>query len=90
MLFRSGEETSTNPVATIFAWSGALRKRGEKDGLNDLMAFADKLEAAVIKTLDDGIMTKDLSGLVSAGYPSTPVNSLDFIKAIRERLEASI
>ena len=88
--YLKGEETSTNPVATIFAWSGALRKRGEKDGLNDLMAFADKLEAAVIKTLDDGIMTKDLSGLVSAGYPSTPVNSLDFIKAIRERLEASI
>ena len=88
--YLKGEETSTNPVATIFAWSGALRKRGEKDGLNDLVAFADKLEAAVIKTLDDGIMTKDLSGLVSAGYPSTPVNSLDFIKAIRERLEASI
>ena len=86
--YLNGEETSTNPVATIFAWSGALRKRGEKDGLNDLMAFADKLEAAVIKTLDDGIMTKDLSGLVSPGYPSTAVNSLDFIKAIRERLEA--
>ena len=84
--YLKGEETSTNPVATIFAWSGALRKRGEKDGLNDLVAFADKLEAAVIKTLDDGIMTKDLSGLVSEGYKSTPVNSLDFIKAIRERL----
>ncbi|MBQ6106461.1 MAG: NADP-dependent isocitrate dehydrogenase [Lachnospiraceae bacterium] len=85
--YLKGEETSTNPVATIFAWSGALRKRGEKDGLDDLVAFADKLEAAVIKTLDDGIMTKDLSGLVSEGYKSTPVNSLDFIKAIRERLE---
>ena len=85
--YLKGEETSTNPVATIFAWSGALRKRGEKDGLNDLVSFADKLEAAVIKTLDDGIMTKDLSGLVSEGYKSTPVNSLDFIKAIRERLE---
>ena len=88
--YLKGEETSTNPVATIFAWSGALRKRGEKDGLNDLMAFADKLEAAVIKTLNDGIMTKDLSGLVSPGFKSTTVNSLDFIKAIRERLEASI
>ena len=86
--YLKGEETSTNPVATIFAWSGALRKRGEKDGLNDLVTFADKLEAAVIKTLDDGIMTKDLSGLVSEGYKSTPVNSLDFIKAIRERLES--
>lgn len=88
--YLKGEETSTNPVATIFAWSGALRKRGEKDGLADLMAFADKLEAAVIKTLNDGIMTKDLSGLVSPGFKSTPVNSLDFIKAIRERLEASL
>ena len=88
--YLKGEETSTNPVATIFAWSGALRKRGEKDNLSDLVAFADKLEAAVIKTLDDGIMTKDLSGLVSEGYKSTPVNSLDFIKAIRERLEASV
>ena len=88
--YLKGEETSTNPVATIFAWSGALRKRGEKDGLNDLMAFADKLEAAVIKTLNDGIMTKDLSGLVSPGFKSTPVNSLDFIKAIRERLEVTI
>ncbi|MCR5531472.1 MAG: NADP-dependent isocitrate dehydrogenase [Lachnospiraceae bacterium] len=86
--YLKGEETSTNPVATIFAWSGALRKRGEKDGLNDLVSFADKLETAVIKTLDDGIMTKDLSGLVSEGCKSTPVNSLDFIKAIRERLES--
>ncbi|MBO4325258.1 MAG: NADP-dependent isocitrate dehydrogenase [Lachnospiraceae bacterium] len=88
--YLKGEETSTNPVATIYAWSGALRKRGEKDGLNELVAFADKLEAAVIKTLDDGIMTKDLSGLVSPGCKSTPVNSINFIKAIRERLEASI
>ena len=85
--YLKGEETSTNPVATIFAWSGALKKRGEKDNLTDLVAFGDKLEAAVIKTLNDGIMTKDLSGLVSPGYKSTPVNSLDFIKAIRERLE---
>lgn len=88
--YLKGEETSTNPVATIYAWSGALRKRGEKDGLTELQAFADKLEAAVIKTLDDGIMTKDLAGLVSEGYTATPVNSFDFIKAIRERLEASM
>ena len=88
--YLKGEETSTNPVATIFAWSGALRKRGEKDGLADLMNFADKLEGAVIKTLNDGIMTKDLSVLVSPGFKSTAVNSLDFIKAIRERLEASL
>ena len=82
-----GEETSTNPMATIFAWSGALRKRGEFDGLDDLCAFADKLEAACIKTLDDGIMTKDLVGLVSPGVKATAVNSRDFIKAIRERME---
>ncbi|MCQ2421493.1 MAG: NADP-dependent isocitrate dehydrogenase [Lachnospiraceae bacterium] len=88
--YLKGEETSTNPVATIYAWSGALRKRGEKDGLTELQAFADKLEAAVIKTLDDGIMTKDLAGLVSEGYTATSVNSFDFIKAIRERLEASM
>ena len=82
-----GEETSTNPMATIFAWSGALRKRGEFDSLDDLCAFADKLEAACIKTLDDGIMTKDLVGLVSPGVKATAVNSCDFIKAIRERME---
>ena len=68
-----GEETSTNPMATIFAWSGALRKRGEFDGLDDLCAFADKLEAACIKTLDDGIMTKDLVGLVSPGFEAKAV-----------------
>ena len=77
-------------MATIYAWSGALRKRGELDGLSELVDFADKLEAACIKTLDDGIMTKDLVGLVSEGYTATAVNSLDFIKAIRERLEASL
>ena len=82
-----GEETSTNPMATIFAWSGALRKRGEFDGLDELCAFADKLEAACIKTLDDGIMTKDLVGLVSPGFEAKAVNSRDFIKAIRERME---
>ncbi len=85
-----GEETSTNPMATIFAWSGALRKRGELDGLSDLMAFADKLEAACLQTLNDGIMTKDLVGLVSEGYPARAVNSAEFIKEIRARLEASL
>ena len=85
--YLKGEETSTNPMATIFAWSGALRKRGELDGLDELCAFADKLEAACIKTLDDGIMTKDLVGLVSPGFEAKAVNSRDFIKAIRERME---
>ena len=84
--YLKGEETSTNPMATIFAWTGALRKRGELDGLEDLVAFADKLEAACIKTLDDGIMTKDLSGLVEDKSAVKAVNSLEFLKAIRERI----
>ena len=82
-----GEETSTNPMATIYAWSGALRKRGELDGLADLVSFADQLEAACIDTLNDGIMTKDLVGLVVEGTKVTAVNSAAFISAIRERLE---
>ena len=90
--YLKGEETSTNPMATIYAWSGALRKRGELDNLPDLVAFADKLEAACIRTLDDGIMTKDLTGLVIPEYKDKvrAVNSREFIAAIRERLEASI
>ena len=84
--YLKGEETSTNPMATIYAWSGALRKRGELDGLADLMDFADKLEAACIETLMDGIMTKDLVGLVTPGTKTTAVNSKDFILAIKERL----
>ena len=90
--YLKGEETSTNPMATIYAWSGALRKRGELDNLPDLMAFADKLEAACIQTLDDGIMTKDLTGLVIPECKDKvkAVNSKEFIAAIRERLEASI
>ena len=90
--YLKGEETSTNPMATIFAWSGALRKRGELDDLPELMAFADKLEAACIKTLDDGIMTKDLTGLVipECRDKVKAVNSKEFISAIRERLEASL
>ena len=88
--YLKGENTSTNPMATIYAWSGALRKRGELDGLCDLVAFADKLEEACIDTLNDGIMTKDLTGLVDAGIKVTAVNTLEFIKAIRERLEKKL
>ncbi len=88
--YLKGEETSTNPMATIFAWTGALAKRGEFDSLPDLVDFAKKLEKACIKTLDDGVMTKDLAGLVSEGYTSTPVNSETFIKTIRQNLEAMI
>jgi isocitrate dehydrogenase len=88
--YLKGEDTSTNPMATIYAWSGALRKRGELDGLTDLVAFADKLEEACIDTLNDGIMTKDLVGLVDDGFQATAVNTLDFIKAIRARLAKKI
>ena len=90
--YLKGEETSTNPMATIYAWTGALRKRGELDNLSELVTFADKLEAACIQTLDDGIMTKDLTGLVipEAKAQVKAVNSKEFIAAIRERLEASL
>jgi isocitrate dehydrogenase len=77
-------------MATIFAWSGALRKRAELDNLKDLGDFADKLEAACIDTLNDGIMTKDLVGLVEEGTKATAVNTIGFIKVIRERLEAKL
>ena len=88
--YLKGEETSTNPMATIYAWSGALRKRGELDSLSDLVAFADKLEEACIDTLNDGVMTKDLVGLVEEGFTATAVNTAEFIKAIRERLEKKL
>ena len=82
-----GEETSTNPVATIFAWTGALRKRGELDGNSDLMAFADKLEKATIATIESGTMTKDLA-LITELENVTTLNTQDFIKAIRTTLES--
>ena len=82
-----GEETSTNSMATIFAWTGALRKRGELDGNRALMAFADKLELACVKTVEDGKMTKSLS-LISTCENPVILNSLDFIKAIRETLDS--
>ena len=84
-----GEETSTNSVATIFAWTGALRKRGELDGNKELMEFADKLEAATIKTIEDGTMTKDLA-LITTLENVKVVNSEDFIKAIRVTLEGML
>ncbi|MBO7302928.1 MAG: NADP-dependent isocitrate dehydrogenase, partial [Clostridia bacterium] len=77
--YLKGEDTSTNPMATIYAWSGALRKRGELDNLPELVDFANKLEEACIDTLNDGIMTKDLVGLVSEGYEAHAVNSIGFI-----------
>lgn len=86
---QKGEETSTNSVATIFAWSGALRKRGEMDGLAELQAFADKLEKATLSTIESGKMTKDLA-LITDMEDVTVLNSQDFIKAIRENLEAML
>ena len=82
-----GEETSTNSIATIFAWTGALRKRGEMDNIPELQNFADKLEQACIKTVEDGKMTKSLS-LISTCENPVILNSLDFIKAIRETLDS--
>ncbi|MBR5800205.1 MAG: NADP-dependent isocitrate dehydrogenase [Lachnospiraceae bacterium] len=81
-----GEETSTNSVATIFAWTGALRKRGELDGIGELMTFADKLEKATLKTIEDGKMTKDLA-LITSLENVTVLNSEGFIKAIRETFD---
>ena len=82
-----GEETSTNSVATIFAWTGALRKRGELDNTPELCVFADKLEQACINTIESGKMTKDLA-LITSLEDVTVLNSENFIKAIRETLEA--
>ena len=84
--YLKGEQTSTNPMATIFAWSGALKKRGQLDGLSDLVTFGEKLEEACFDTLNDGIMTKDLVGLVEPGFLATAVTSEAFLDAIAERL----
>ena len=84
-----GEETSTNSVATIFAWTGALRKRGELDNIPELMTFADKLEAATLGTIEAGKMTKDLA-LITSLKDVTVLNSADFIKEIRKELEKSL
>lgn len=84
-----GEETSTNSVATIFAWTGALRKRGELDGNHELEEFADKLENACVKTIEDGKMTKDLALITTISNPVV-LNSEDFIKAIRNTLEGML
>ena len=82
-----GEETSTNPIATIFAWTGALRKRGELDNIPELGAFADKLEEACIKTFESGKMTKDLAIITTLSNPVT-CNTQDFIKEIRKTLDS--
>lgn len=84
-----GEETSTNSTATIFAWTGALKKRGELDNIPELSDFADKLEKATIKTIEEGTMTKDLS-LLAQGPNINAVNTLDFLKAVKENLDSSL
>lgn len=84
--YLKGEETSTNSVATIFAWTGALRKRGELDETPELCSFADKLERATLSTIESGKMTKDLA-LITSMKDVTVLNSEDFIKAIRENLD---
>ena len=83
-----GEKTSTNSIATIFAWTGALRKRGELDGIGELIDFADKLERACIKTVEDGKMTKSLSMISTCENPVI-LDSLEFIQAIRETFDKS-
>ena len=83
--YLEGEETSSNPVATIYAWSGAIRQRGIFDNTNELIEFADKLESACLKVMEEGTVTKDIAGLRGSEYPY--VTSDQFIKAIKAKLE---
>lgn len=87
--YRKGEETSTNSMATLFAWTGALRKRGEIDGINELMEFANKLELSAIETIEEGVMTKDLAQLTEVHDPKI-VNTEGFLAEIKQRLEAKL
>ncbi len=84
--YLKGEKTSTNPVATIFAWSGALKRRGELDGLSELVRFGERLEAAALETLEGGVMTKDLLPLVEPGFQARGADSEEFLDAIARRL----
>lgn len=88
--YLKGEETSTNPVATLFAWSGALRKRGELDGIAALGAYADALEQATLETIESGVMTGDLCSMWEGETPARKVNSLEFLRTIRARLEEKL
>ena len=88
--YLKGEETSTNPVATLFAWSGALHKRGELDGIDALGRFADALEKATIDTIEAGVMTGDLCAMWEGDVPARKVTSLQFLQEIRARLEAAL
>lgn len=84
-----GQETSTNSMATIFAWTGALRKRGELDGINELVDFANKLEAASLRTIEEGTMTKDLAVLADLPHKEV-VNTENFLREIRKRLDKTM
>ena len=88
--YLKGEEPTANPMALIYAWTGALRKRGELDGIDALVNFADKLEAACMTTLSSGIMTKDLVGLTPEGFGAKAVKTAEFFSAIRENLEKTL
>jgi len=85
--YLKGEETSTNPIATIFAWTGALRKRGELDGIPALADFAGKLEVSCIATIEGGVMTQDLAGLWEGKFPARAVSSSAFLQSVRAELE---
>jgi isocitrate dehydrogenase len=87
--YLKGEETSTNPMATIFAWSGAFRKRGELDNLPELVNYANQLEQACFDTLNEGLETKDLVNL-SEGITPKGLTSLQFLQEIRKRLEVRL
>ena len=88
--YLKGEETSTNPMALIYAWSGALRRRGELDGIKDLMYFADVVEKACIDTLKDGIMTGDLIPLADPSMKTFKVNTAEFLSAVRSNIEKNL
>jgi isocitrate dehydrogenase len=88
--YQRGEKTSTNPMATLFAWSGALRQRGSLDGLEQLVRFGDALESAALETLNSGVMTGDLASLVEPGFQATAVDSEAFLAAIAQRLTAKL
>ena len=84
--YLKGERTSTNPIATIFAWSGALKKRGELDGLPELVSFGQTLEAACFEVLREGFMTADIASLAEPGYGAKIVDSWEFIKESAKRV----
>ncbi len=88
--YLQGETPSANPMAMIFAWTGALRKRGELDGIGELCAFADKLEKACLDTIEAGTMTKDLAALAVPGTPVRTVNTLEFITEIKARIDKAV